>query len=645
MKTTAPYGTWPSKITADLICKQGNRLSEPRVTEDGALYWIESRPSEAGRSVLVRQTQDDTIEDITPPPYSVHSRVHEYGGGAATIANGIVYFVNGEDQRIYHHPVGGAPEPLTPPGSCRYADLQYDRTRHRLLAIVEDHADPSRQPVNSLAAIDCASGEVRPLASGADFYSSPRTSPDGTQLAWLSWDHPNMPWDGASLWLAELNGNGDPATSRCVAGGDDESIFQPEFSPRGALHFVSDRTGWWNLYRLDGDAATALAPCDAEFGRAQWQFNMRTYAFADADTIVTCYTQSGIWHAAIVDAKSRFRELPLSFTSIEHLDATDGQAVLLAASPTAAPAIVTVDCQTGTATRRTAEDATLADWVAAPQPLSYPARDGATAHALYYPPHNPEFAAPAGERPPLLVKCHGGPTAAAEAALDWRIQYWTSRGFAVLDVNYRGSTGYGRPYRRQLYGQWGIVDVTDCLDGARHLVDTGRADPARLAIRGSSAGGYTALAALTFHDLFTAGASYYGISDLETAMADTHKFESRYGDRLLGPYPAARATYRERSPLNGANRLDCPVIFFQGLKDRVVPPNQAQRMAAALDTKGLPVAMLTFADEAHGFRAAAAIRATLEAELYFYGRVFGFEPADALPGVDIRNAEALPIKT
>jgi dipeptidyl aminopeptidase/acylaminoacyl peptidase len=373
---------------------------------------------------------------------------------------------------------------------------------------------------------------------------------------------------------------------------------------------------------------------------------MRTYGFADADTIMTCYVQDGIWHVAEIDANSRFWVLRMPYTTIEHLDAADGKAVLLAGSPRTAATVVTLDCETGIATPvlPVERDSNWAKYVSVAQPLGFATRDGATSHALYYPPHNPDCAAPRDERPPLLVKCHGGPTAAADSSLDLKIQYWTSRGFAVLDVNYRGSTGYGRRYHQQLEGQWGIVDVADCVDGARHLVENGRVDPARLAIRGSSAGGYTVLAALTFQDVFTAGASLYGISDLETAMADTHKFESRYGDRLLGPWPAARETYHRRSPGRHAARLGCPVIFFQGLKDRVVPPSQMERMVESLDKRGVPVAALAFADEAHGFRAAATIRAALEAELYFYGRVFGFEPADELPEVAIHNASALETK-
>ncbi|HET7587967.1 MAG TPA: prolyl oligopeptidase family serine peptidase [Gammaproteobacteria bacterium] len=642
MPKTSPYGSWRSPISADLICAQGDRLAEPRFA-DGALYWIESRPAEAGRSVLVRREPDGAIRDLTPAPYSVRSRVHEYGGGAAAIGDGVIYFVNNADQRIYSHIAGAPPAPLTPDNGCRYADLEYDRARHRLLAVAEDHDEASRTPVNRLVEIDCDGGAVRTLASGADFYSTPRVNPDGRQLAWLSWNHPDMPWDATALWLAELDDDGNPAAPRLIAGGEDESIFQPAFSPRGVLHFVSDRTGWWNLYRVDDDAAVEpLAAKSAEFGQPQWQFNMRTYGFSDAETVIACYTQDGVWHVGEIDATGRFRVLRLPYTTIEHLDAADGRAVLLAASPRAAASIVLLDCDTGIATpARDADAVDLDDYISIAQPLSFATSDGATSHALYYPPHNPDYVAARDERPPLLVKCHGGPTAAADSSLDLKIQYWTSRGFAVLDVNYRGSTGYGRPYRRQLHGQWGIVDVTDCLDGARHLVDTGRADPARLAIRGSSAGGYTVLAALTFHDVFTAGASYYGISDLETAMTDTHKFESRYGDRLLGPWPAARDTYHRRSPARHAARVNCPVIFFQGLKDRVVPPNQMDRMATSLGARGVPVAALTFADEAHGFRSAAAIRATLEAELYFYGRVFGFEPADALPEVEIRNADKL----
>jgi dipeptidyl aminopeptidase/acylaminoacyl peptidase len=639
MKPT-PYGTWRSPITADLICAQSVRISEPRIGAGGALYWIESRPADAGRSVLVHHANGEK-RDITPAPFSVRSRVHEYGGGAAAIDGDTVYFVNETDQRVYRQTPGADPQALTPSGACRYGDLVVDGVRGRLIAVAEDHA--AARVNNRLVAIDCRGRTIQVLAAGADFYSSPRLSPDGSRLAWLQWNHPEMPWDAAELWTAELGGDGVPCAARRLAGGASESVFQPEFSPRNVLHFVSDRDGWWNLYRHDGDAARALTRERAEFGRPQWQFNQRTYGFADPDTLIASFVQDGLWHLAEVSSGGKLRVIKLPYTSISQVDATAGRALLLAASPQAAEAVVEVDLATGMAHPVEKQSATTlaGDWLSIARPLSYATHDGGRAHALYYPPHNPQAQASRGERPPLLVWCHGGPTAASDSALDLRIQYWTSRGFAVLDVNYRGSSGYGREYRRQLYGLWGIVDVIDCLDGARHLVRRGEADSTRLAIRGGSAGGYTALAALTFHKFFTAGASYYGIADLETAMTDTHKFESRYGDRLLGPYPAARALYRERSPLHAAGRLNCPVIFFQGLKDKVVPPDQAERMAAALTAKGVPVAYLTFANESHGFRAAATIRTTLEAELYFYSRVFGFEPADALPGVIIRNSDAL----
>lgn len=642
MPKAIPYGAWPSPITADLVSAQGTLLSEPRYVGD-TLYWIESRPADKGRCVLVKRTSDGAVCDVTAAPFSVRSRVHEYGGGAAVIADDTVYFVNDDDQRVYAQSSNDTPVALTPADHCRYADIEYDGMHRRLLAVAETHIGQGVAPVNSLVAINIDTGGVTTVASGADFYSNPRVSPDGSECVWLCWNHPNMPWDGTELWRARLDNNGDVVERAQVVGGEDESIFQPAFSPRGVLHFVSDRNGWWNLYRFNGDVVEALTTKDAEFGRPQWQFNMRTYGFPDAQTVVACYTQDGVWHVAEIDAEGRSRTLRVPYTVIEHLDAANGRVAMLAASPNKAPDIVVMDCLTGitTSLHDTSWSAALNEYISIPVPLSYATRDGSTARALFYAPCHPDAAAPRNERPPLLVKCHGGPTAAADAGLDLKIQYWTSRGFAVLDVNYRGSTGYGRAYRRALYGKWGVIDVTDCLDGALHLADSGKVDAARLGIYGSSAGGYTVLSALTFHDTFAVGASLYGISDLETAMADTHKFESRYGDCLLGPWPESKALYRSRSPGRHAARLNCPVIFYQGLRDKIVPPTQTARMVISLEKRGVPVASVTFRDEAHGFRSSRAIMTTLETQLSFFARVFGFRPAGSPRTAKIHNAHKL----
>jgi dipeptidyl aminopeptidase/acylaminoacyl peptidase len=478
------------------------------------------------------------------------------------------------------------------------------------------------------------------LVKGEAFYASPRLSPDGQRLAWLSWNHPDMPWDGTRLWLAERGPDGRPVNPRCVAGGREESIFQPLFSPDGTLYFVSDRSGWWNLYRQRQEHVEALAPMEAEFGLPQWNFGMSTYAFDSAQRLVCAYNRAGTWRLAVLDTGTlRMEEVETPFSEIGGMVAREGKAIFVAASPVLPAAIVRLDlaARQHDILRRSTEDVPESGYLSAPREITYSTAHGATAHASYYPPVNRDFEALADEKPPLLVLSHGGPTSAASRVLNLRTQFWTSRGFAVLDVNYRGSTGYGRAYRRQLEGQWGIADVEDCVAGARYLVERGLADAERLAIRGGSAGGYTTLCALTFHRRFRAGAVYFGVSDLEALARDTHKFEAHYLERLIGPYPQRKERYHERSPIHHADRLSCPVIFFQGLEDKVVPPDQTEKMVNALRARKISVAYMLFEGEQHGFRRAENIRRALEAELYFYSRLFGFTPADAVTPVAIDN--------
>ncbi|HIC94777.1 MAG TPA: S9 family peptidase, partial [Anaerolineae bacterium] len=464
----------------------------------------------------------------------------------------------------------------------------------------------------------------------------------GTRLAWLTWNHPNMPWDGTELWVAKLRADGSLGRAGRVAGGPRESIFQPEWSPDGILHFVSDRTGWWNLYRWRDGRVEPLTEMEAEFGRPQWVFGMSTYAFESAGRIICAYTRQGTWHLASLDtATRRLEPIETPYTEIAYVRAAPGRAVFLAGSPTEPASIVQLDLATGRieVLRRSSETAIDPGYLSSPQAIEFPTEGGLTAYAFFYPPRNRDYVAPPDERPPLLVMSHGGPTSAASTTLNLEIQYWTSRGIAVLDVNYGGSTGYGRAYRERLEGRWGIVDVDDCVNGARYLVERGLVDGQRLAIRGGSAGGYTTLCALTFRDVFKAGASYFGVSDLEALTKETHKFESHYLDRLVGPYPERRDLYRDRSPIHFAHRLSCPVIFFQGLEDKVVPPSQAELMVQALRAKGLPVAYVTFEGEQHGLRRAESIKRALDAELYFYARIFGFEPADPVEPVPIENLD------
>ena len=649
MPQVSGYGTWTSPLTAARVTA-GTLRFDHLVVDGDELYWVEGRASEAGRYVVVRRAPDGSLSDVTPAAVNVRTRVHEYGGAAFTVHRGTVYFSNFADQRMYRQPSGRAPQPITAEG-CFYADAHVDTTRHRIVCVREDHRGTSVTNEIVGVAIDGSAEHV--LVSGADFYSDPAISPDGARLAWLQWNHPRMPWDGTELWLAEVAADGSLGKPERIAGGDTESIFQPEWSPGGELVYVSDRTGWWNLYRAG--ATGALLPMAAEFGKPQWVFSQTTYCFLDATRIAATYAEEGRWKLGVLQLDTRrFDRIDLPLEPVDCICATSREVFFIGGSTTHPPAVARVDRRAldvaasvgDTAARAPAADVTVIRaastdripdaWISPAQPITFDS-DGQPVHAFYYAPKNPDYVAPAGERPPLLVLSHGGPTAASTDVLDARIQFWTSRGFAVLDVNYSGSAGFGRAYRDRLKGRWGLVDVTDCVNGAAHLVASGQADPDRLFIRGGSAGGYTTLAALTFHDLFKAGASHYGVSDVEVLAQDTHKFESRYLDSLIGPYPEAREVYRARSPIHFTDRLSAALILFQGLEDKVVPPNQAEMMADAVRRKGLPVAYVPFEGEQHGFRKAENIIRSLEAELYFYGAVFGFTPADPLEPVAIDN--------
>ncbi len=640
MTTLRPYGSWASPITAALIVEKSIGLRAP-LSDGHALYWSESRPTEGGRTTLIRWQEGEGIQELLPPPYSARSRVHEYGGGAITVHRSGIYFVNESDQRLYRLTGKGA-EPITPEGKpYRYANCIVDERRHRLICVREDHTDP--QPagvVNTLVAIrlpyDPQGGEV--LAEGHDFYAEPRLDPEGRSLAWLAWDHPRMPWDGTLLYVAQVGAEGGLHNAQVIAGGEQEAITQPNWDAQGRLYFISDRSNWWNLYRWDREAIRPLHPMAAEFAPPPWVFGMRSYVIA-GEQLYTLYTQEGFWYLARLNLHDgTFHPIPTPYTFLDAPLVLGESLILRAAAPDRSMAIVRLDLHSGQWTTLRASMATLPDaaLLSRPQPITFPGEMGEV-HAFFYPPHNPDFRAPTGERPPLIVAGHGGPTSATAPLLRLSTQYWTSRGFAILDLNYSGSTGYGRAYRERLRGNWGLVDVSDMVDGARHLVREGLVDEQKLLIHGGSAGGFTTLAALTFHDLFTAGASYYGIGDLEALTRETHKFESHYLDSLVGPYPERRDLYIERSPIHHIERLSRPVIFFQGAEDHVVPPNQAEMMVSALKARGIPVAYLLFPGEGHGFRRETTLRRALEVELYFYGRILGFEPADAIEPVEIAN--------
>ncbi len=658
--TVAPYGAWESPVTTEMLTKGALRF-EAIAVDGGDVYWIESRPDEAGRCAVMRLTANGETSEVTTPTDNARTRVHEYGGGALAVSSGIAYYSNFSDQRLYRRPVDGseAPAAITPETGVRYADATVDHARGRLICVAEDHRRAGREAENLLVSVSTRGRESATVHRGFDFYASPRLSPDGKRLAWVCWNHPDMPWDATELWVADVGADGALTSPRRIAGGVPSptsgsgsasgagaaaggiSVLQPAWGPDGALYCVSDVSGWWNLYRWEGERLASVLPMEAEFGLPPWLFGMRRYAVLDADRIVAHYGNADGTRLGVIDvAARRLREIATPFTTFGFFAAASrGRLVCAAASAEAGSALVAIDPDTGEVEtlRRGSEQQLDPSYVSRAEPIAYPSAENRTAHAYYYPPRNPAFRAPEGERPPLLTFIHGGPTGSTDPGFKLAVQYWTTRGFAVVDVDYGGSTGYGAAYRRLLRGGWGIVDREDCEAAARHLVTRGDVDPARLAIRGGSAGGYTTLCALAFGNVFTAGASYYGVSDAAALARDTHKFESRYLDALIGPWPERADLYEERSPIHAVDRLACPVIFLQGLEDAVVPPDQTERMADALRRKGLPVACLMFEGEQHGFRQAANIRRAAEAELYFYGRIFGFSPAGPIEPVEIEN--------
>jgi dipeptidyl aminopeptidase/acylaminoacyl peptidase len=641
--TVAPYGSWKSPITAELFATSFLGVHDPAV-EDGVVYWKEVRPKEGGRYVIVRLGEDGAIVDVTPKEFNVRTTVHEYGGGDYFVHDGKVYFSNFKDQRLHAQDAGSQPTAITPAGvDLRYADGVFDAQRKRLVLVREDHTTGSPQAVNTIVSIDPTSGGPGDiLLSGNDFYSNPRLDPDNSRLAWLTWNHPNMPWDGTELWVGKLGAGGTVEEKELVAGGPEESIFQPEWSPDATLYFVSDRTGWWNLYRnLDGKVE-GLHPVQAEFGQPQWSFRERSFAFESAKSIICNYVVNGTSHLARLNPETgAFEEIPIPFTEVSNVLAWPGNAVLVAGSPRVPTSVVRLDLAglKTTILRSSRTDTIDPGYLSTPETIEFPTENAKTAFAFYYPPQNKDFRAPAGELPPLLVMSHGGPTAVSGPTLRYGIAFWTSHGIAVVDVNYGGSTGFGREYRRRLEGNWGVVDVDDCVNAARYLVKRHDVDGRRLAITGGSAGGFTTLCALTFRKFFSAGASYFGVSDIEALAKDTHKFESRYEVRLVGPYPGRQDLYRRRSPIHFTDQVSCPVILFQGLEDKVVSPDQSAKFYESVKKKGLPTAYVPFDGEQHGFRRAENMKRAAELELYFYSRVFGFEPADKIEPIKIDNLQ------
>ena len=638
-KIAGSYGSWKSPITSDMIASGVMRLGQVELEEED-IYWYEMRPSEAGRLVVVKRSPDGETMDTNPPPFNARTRVHEYGGGAYKVNQGTVYFANFVDQRLYKTKPGSEPKPITPETELRYADLSFDNGRGRMFCVREDHRVKGGEAVNTITSMGLGGEDSKVVVSGNDFYSSPRISPDGLHLAWLTWNHPNMPWDGTELWVAKLDQGGSIEEPEMVAGGLEESIMQPVWSPGNVLNFISDRSNWWNLYRWRGGEVESVCQRKAEFAVPHWVFSMSNYEFESERSLICSFTEKGAWSVARLDTEEGDLEtIETPYTSVSDLHISKGHAVFVGGSPREAPSIVKLDLSTHETEvlKRSSDISVGQGYLSKPEPIEFPTEKGLTAHAIFYKPESSDYTAPPGDLPPLLVFIHGGPTGATSTTLSWGIQFWTSRGVAVVDVNYGGSTGYGREFRDRLKGQWGVVDVDDCVNAAKYLVYTGQVDAEKLAIRGGSAGGYTTINALTFRDLFKAGASYYGISDLRVFVGDTHKFESRYLDSLIGPYPEREDLYHNRSAINFLDQINAPMILFQGLEDRVVPPNQAELIVEALRRKGRPVAYIPFEGEQHGFRQAKNIKRSLEAELYFYSKIFGFEPADEIERVEIEN--------
>jgi dipeptidyl aminopeptidase/acylaminoacyl peptidase len=646
---TAAYGSWLSPISAEMLSSAAVRLGQTFIDAEHA-YFLESRPTEKGRSVLVAVDKNGKKRDLTPPDYNVRSAVHEYGGGAAIVTDNCVYFSHFGDRRVYKQNLAtNQIEPVSKAGPSRYADFCLDAKRNRLIVIREDHSEPGMEPLNSLDVLSL-SGESEPemLLAGSDFFSSPRISPDGRFLAWITWSHPHMPWDHSKLWTANLGNDGSLSNVLHIAGGEGESVAQPEWGPDGTLYFVSDKNGYWNLHASYSGLVEPLLEMEAEFTYPHWVFGLSNYAVHSASKLICSYNRNGIWSLAEFDLETRvLKEIETPYSDISYVRCHGDRVILHGGAADRFDEISVLDLGTGKleVLQRSNNCDIPPSYFSHAETILFPTLDGqGFAHAFFYPAKNPDYVGAEGTLPPLIVKSHGGPTSACSNSLDLKIQYWTSRGFSVVDVNYGGSTGYGRNYRERLNDGWGVVDVDDCVAATKYLGEQKKIDPARVAITGGSAGGYTTLCAVAFRgDKFAAGASYYGVSDPTSLAQDTHKFESRYLDGLIGPYPASKQTYEDRSPLVHAGKISCPVIFFQGLEDKVVPPSQSVAMVEALKKNGVPVSYLEFAGEQHGFRQAATIKTCLETELAFFCRVFGISRSDSNVKLVISNEEKLPV--
>jgi dipeptidyl aminopeptidase/acylaminoacyl peptidase len=638
---TAKYGSWKSPITSNVIAS-GSIKIEQVIIDHTDIYWLETRPLQQGRIVIVQYNQDGKITDITPESYNVESKVHDQGGGEFIVSNGVIYFANKNDQHLYRQTAQSEPNPITKINSLRYADLTIDKQNNRLICIREDHRPESLkehgEAINTIVSINLETLNEQIIIEGNDFYHSPRLSPDASHLAWITWNHPNMPWDKTELWIGKINPDGSIGEKHLVI--KDVSVFQPEWSPDGILYFVAEQTGWWNLYRWRNETIETLYKKDVEFGRAKLTFGVSFYAFSSASEILCTYCEQGQWKLALLNISNLdFKIFETPYTEFEFIRATNSFAVFCVASPTIPWSIVrfNLEHEKFEVIQSSSSLNIEKQYFSIPEIIKFPTEQNLTAYGFFYPPQNPDYTNPSGDKPPLLVQVHGGPISATTTAFDLeKIQYWTSRGFAVVDINYTGSMGYGQDYRERLKGNWGIVDVDDCVNAVKYLINENKVNPENVAITGGSAGGYTTLSCLTFRDIFKAGSCLYGIGNLETLPNDTAKPLSRYLDGLV-----VKSKRWERSPINFCEHLSCPVIFFHGLDDVIVQPRQTEQMVKALLTKKLPVSYFFFIGEAHGFKRSENIKRVLDAQLYFYSRIFGFDFSENLEPVLIENLPSI----
>ncbi|MDG1438429.1 MAG: prolyl oligopeptidase family serine peptidase [Emcibacteraceae bacterium] len=631
----APYGSWESPITAELTTQNAVGLRSVRLDGDD-LYWIESRPEEGGRRAIVKRDADGNVTDAIPEEFSSRTRVHEYGGGSYFVENGVIYFSNHSDQKLYRYNGEGTPEALTTDG-YRYADCIMDTNHNQLICTQEDHTEEG-EPVNTLVAVSLdGGGKVRTLFSGTDFVSSSALSPDGNSLVWITWDHPNMNWDDTKMWKARVTDQGSLSGTSTIIQRKSLSVQEPRWNADGELYYISDPTGWWNFQKFEDDESRSLTRKQIEFGKSG-ALGAHSWAFYGDDQIIAKYESEGTSHLATVDlGNGAVEEIETPYVSISKVYSNGNKVYILGATTTTATEIAEYD-DGDFITVRKSQDALVDDsYISEPEAITFPNLKGEATHAFYYAPKNADYEAPEDTLPPTIVRLHGGPVGATNSAFRMSRQFWTSRGFAIIDINYGGSTGYGRSYRERLRGQWGIVDIDDTKAAIDYIVDQGLADREKLLIAGGSAGGYSVLVALSQHDIFAAGANYFGISDLEVLARDTHKYESRFLDSLIGRYPEDIDIYKDRSPINHLDGFSSPLITFQGLLDEVVPPNQSELIVSALREKGVPVAYYPYEGEYHGFGKKENIIHSLESELVFYGKILGFTPAGELPEIHIDN--------